>query len=242
MSYNFILLQTGHELQNFSSKTITNPDHQLQIPVGRGRQLRTIYIPGQTETVPTNIPDGMGPLTLPGDFNQTINNQFCFLLENNGSENLSLNMKALNNYDVANITQDTQGNTALLNASDNIMQNTWYNVTQTISHNQITTRLTDANGTLIGTMSTGSSGMALLVANNVDSAVVFKNLKYCQISDNPDNQPQTITPTPIRSPQTVVSNEWYLPYVVFTIALISGLSLTFLLNERRTRKKAQNKN
>jgi len=225
LSYNFILLQTGHEAQNFSSKTLTVPSSEQNLTVGRSRQLRTIHIPGQTETVPTNIPDGMGPLTLPSDFNQTINNQFCFLLQNSGPENFSLNMKALNNYDIANITQDTQIDTALLNVSDSIKGNIWYNVTQNMSFNQITTRITDANGTLIDTMTTRSNALAILVANNVDNAVVFKNLQYQNVN-NPSE-------TPLSSPQTAISNDWYLPYVILAITLISGLSLALLFFERK---------
>jgi len=175
--------------------------------------------------VPTNIPDGMGPLTLPSDFNQTINNQFCFLLQNSGPENFSLNMKALNNYDIANITQDTQIDTALMNVSDSIKGNIWYNVTQNMSFNQITTRITDANGTLIDTMTTRSNALAILVANNVDNAVVFKNLQYQNVN-NPSQ-------TPLSSPQTAISNDWYLPYVILAITLISGLSLVLLFFERK---------
>ncbi len=225
LSYNFILLQTGHEAQNYSSKTIKIPDSEQKVTIGRSRLTRTIHIIGGTVTAPTNIPDGMGPLTLPSDFSHTINNQFCFLLQNHGSENYSLSMDALNDYSISNITQDTQSNTALLNASDNIKENTWYNVTQIISNKQITTRITDANGTLIDTMTTCSNTLAILIANNVDNAVVFKNLQY-QNQVNPYQ-------TPLSSPQTIVSDEGYFQYVILAIALISGLSLALLFLKRK---------
>jgi hypothetical protein len=231
LSYNFILLQTGHEAQNYSSKTINIPDSEQSMTVGRNRLTRTIHIRGDTVTAPTSIPDGMGPLTVPSDFNQTINNQFCFQLQNNGLDNYSLNMDALDYYDIANLTQDTQSNTALLNATDNIKENTWYNVTQNILNNQITTRITDANGTLIDTMTTFSNNLTILIANNVDNAVVFKNLKY---------QNQVIPhQTPLSSPKTTLSDERYFQYLILAITLISGLSLVLLFLERK--KSARNR-
>jgi len=168
---------------------------------------------------------------LPSDFSHTINNQFCFLLQNNGSENYSLSMDALNDHEMANITQDTQGNTALLNASYKIKENTWYNVTQIISSDQITTRITDANGTLIDTMITCSNTLAILIANNVDNAVVFKNLQY-QNQVNP-------TQTPLSSPQTIVSDDWYFQYVILALTMILVLSLALLFFERK--KSAKNR-
>ena len=231
LSYNFVLLQTGHEAQNYSSKTIKIPDSEQNMTIGRSRLTRTIHFLGDTVTVPTNIPEGMGPLTVPSDFSHTINNQFCFLLQNYGSENYSLSMDALNDYDIANITKDTQSNTALLNASDNIKENIWYNVTQNISNNQITTRITDANGTLIDTMTTCSNTLAILIANNVDNAVVFKNLQY-QNQVNPYQ-------TPLSSPYTIVSDEWYFQYIILTLALILVISLALLFFERKKSAKIE---
>ena len=165
------------------------------------RQIRTIEVPGWTITEPTNVPDGMGPLTLPSDFNETINDQFCFLLQNNGLDNYSLNMKALDGYDMANLTQVDQSNTALLNASGNIREDTWYTITEGICGNQITTYINDANGTLVGSMTTPQSALAILVANNVDNAVIFKNLQF----HNP------IVPTESPKNQALILVDYLLP-------------------------------
>jgi hypothetical protein len=219
-SYNFIVLQTGHPASNYSSQTITTPPHEQQMRIGRNRQIRTVQIPGQTLTVPTNVPDGMGPLTLPPDFNQTINNQFCFLLQNNGSDNFSLNMKALDGYDVANMTQDNQSNMAFVNASGVIKENTWYKITEGISENEITARINDANGTLIGRMTTPSDAVAILVANNVDNAVVFKNLQFQNVN--------TPTQTPEPNAKVTSNISLFSSYVVVAVVLLVTISAAML--------------
>ena len=122
----------------------------------------------------------LAPLMLPDDFNQTINNQFCFILQNN-SGNYSLNVNALNDYEMSNITQGNGSNTAFMNASENIKENAWYNVTASISDNGITANLYNTNGTLIENMvtpynATNSNETVMLITNNVDSAVIFKDL------------------------------------------------------------------
>ena len=170
--------------------------------------------------MPTNVPDGMGPLTLPSNFNQTINNQFCFLLQNNGLDNYSLDMKALDSYDVANLTQDNQSNTAFVNVSGIIKENTWYKITEGISGNEITAYINDANGTLIGRMTTPSDAVAILVANNVDNAVVFKNLQFQSVS--------TPTQTPEPNAKITDDNSLFSSYVVLAVVLFVSLSAAVL--------------
>lgn len=179
LSYDFTILQTGHTVSNVSTKTITIPASEQIIRIGRNQRV-TIQIPSKTITVP-DVPSDMKPMTLPDEFNQTINNQFCFILQNN-SGNYSLNVRGLNDYDMSNISQSNGSNAAFLNASENIKENTWYKVTESISDNGITANLYNTNGTLVESMvtpynTTNSNEMVMLMTNNVDSAVVFKDLK-----------------------------------------------------------------
>jgi hypothetical protein len=216
---------------NYSSQTITGPSYELQTSSGRYfRQPRTIEIPGQTITEPTNVPDGMGPLTLPSDFNHTINDQFCFLLQNNGLDNYSLNMKALDDYDMANLTQENQSNTALLNVSGNVKEDAWYTITEDESGNQITAYINDANGTFLGSMTTPQSAIAILVANDVDNAVIFKNLQI-HAPLVPKGSPEPAANTPNLSGLLT-------PYfVLVVIFVVSVLAAVFTLVKKKSSKK-----
>ena len=192
-SYDFIVLQAGHTVSNVPTKTVTIPASELTIITGRNRQTKTIQIPEKTITVPINVPTDLVPLRLPDDFNQTINNQFCFILQNNNG-NYSLNVRGLNDDDVSTIRQDNGSNTAFMNATESITENTWYKVTASISENGITANLYNSDGTLIESMATpydtlNSNEMAMLMTNNVDSAVVFKDLKV-QTPNNTTQPPE----------------------------------------------------
>lgn len=175
-SYNFRILQTGHSASNVSGQTITLPSYHEKIYSGRSHMAQIVEVPEQTYTVPSEVPQGMGPMTLPSDINQTINNQFCFLIQNDGYDNYSLNMKALNSYDLSNITKDA-ANTNLINISDNLNEDTWYTVVESILDNQVTAQVKDSNGTVIENIAPSSNcnNTVLLVANNVDNAVIMKN-------------------------------------------------------------------
>ena len=128
-SYDFTILQAGQTGSNVQTETITIPASEQTIRLGRSSQIKTIQIPAETITVPVNVPPDLVPLMLPSDFNQTINNQFCFILQNN-SGNYSLNVNALNDYEMSNAIQGNGSNTAFMNASENIKENAWYNVTR----------------------------------------------------------------------------------------------------------------
>ena len=91
-SYDFNVLQAGQPVSNVPTKTVTIPASTQTIRVGRTNQIKTVKVPEQIETVPVNVPQDLSPLMLPNDFNQTINNKFCFVLQNNDG-NYSLNAK-----------------------------------------------------------------------------------------------------------------------------------------------------
>jgi hypothetical protein len=229
-SYDFSILQTGHEATNISTETITIPDNKENTNLGRNRHVQFSSVPEQTLTVPTDLPPNMGPLTLPDNFNEAINNQFCFLLQNNGVNNCSLNMRALNGTAISNITEDNPSNMAFLNASDNLKDNTWYTITQSISEKLITTQINSLNGTLIKNMVTpcnvDNKQVVVLVANNVDSAVIMKDLKI-QAQNNPAQTPST-------TKKTIETANLIDVYVILAIVLaISSLAVTLYIKQKR---------
>ena len=218
-SYNFAVLQTGHTVSNVQSETITMQASEKTISMGirRNRQLYEIQLPARTITEPIIVPQGLTPVRLPDDFNQTINDQFCFILQNiNGT--LSLNVNAMNEYEMSNITQGSNNNISFMNASGNIKENTWYNVTGSISDKSITSNLFNTNGTLVESLTmatpynvTDSYEAIMLIANNVDSAVIFKDLTVQSL--NSDSQ-------------LIESNE---ESTIYSEMLISYVSLSLLL-------------
>jgi len=228
-SYDFTILQAGQTGSNVQTETITIPGSTQTVGFGRINQMRTIQIPKETMTIPVNIPQGLVPLMLPSDFNQTINNQFCFILQNS-SGNYSLNVSALNDYEMSNITQSVGYNTGFMNASEDIKENAWYNVTATISDNGIAANLYNTNGTLIESTvtpynATNSNEMVMLITNNVDNAVIFKNLTVNTFSNPVQHQTS--------KGKTTNKNGSLFPYVGLTILLVATFSVALVYAKKK---------
>ncbi len=231
-SYDFMILPTGHEPSNVQTQTVTVPAREISMR-GAGRQNHSLLIPERTFVVPANVPQGLEPLSLPDDFNQTINNQFCLTLQSNSSDNYSLSFQGLSGYDLTNIL-DNQGNTVFVNATDHLIENTWYSISSVISMNGIATKLEDANGTVIASKATsydaGNNSMILLIANNVDNAVSFKDLNI-----------QTLN-TPIQatesSPKPTINHDEITFYIILTLLLagIIAIAAAFYLKKTKLLK------
>jgi hypothetical protein len=127
------------------------------------------------------IPRGFQPLRLPDDIEETTNNQFGFILENSGNNNYSLNVKSLDTYEATKMKTSGGNGTAFMNASSCIEENMWYKVVAKISEDEVTAEVQDTNGTVIEKISTinnavNVSKLVILLTNNTDRAVAFKNL------------------------------------------------------------------
>jgi hypothetical protein len=171
---------------------------------------------------------------LPDDFNETINNQFCLILESNLSNNYSLNFKGLNGYDMTNIVLYNEGGTALVNATDSIKENTWYRITAVISDSGITTTIHDMSGAIIESKAvlcdaTGANKMVLLIANSIDSAVAFKNLRI-QTLNSVDQPQESLKPT---SPAGAI------PYLVISILLVLIVAAAIALYAKKKKNLAK---
>jgi len=190
LSYSFIVLQAGQTISNVQIQTITVPASQGTVTIGGGRNpVRfTTSMPAYNETVPVNVPNGLEQFDLPSNFNQTINNELCFILQNNGEANYCLNVKAQSDDDLSNL----QASAAIVNATGNIKQDTWYQITTKITDNTATTNISDSNGTLIeSTVNPNVSNQTvLLITNNEDTAIALKNLTIQ--TQNTAQQPQSI--------------------------------------------------
>jgi hypothetical protein len=227
LSYNFIVLQAGQTISNVQTTNVTIPASQERILTPNGR-IKTINVPAYNETVPLSVPNGLAPLRLPDDFNQTIDNQFCFILQNN-ADNYCLNIKGLSDDEISGM----QANAAITNATGNIKEDTWYKMTTNITDNTATTNLSDVNGTLIEITSNSNSSnqTVLLITNNEDTAIALKNLTI---------QTQTTSTTSPQQPQTTqkpASNHGNLSIALsVVVSILVAATVTATLYVRKQRK------
>jgi hypothetical protein len=192
--------------------------------------------PSEKVTVPENVPDDLVPIMLPSDFNQTINDQFCFILQNNDG-NYSLNVNALNDYEMSNIIQGNESNAAFMNASENIKENAWYSVKESLSSKAITTNLYNPNGTLIDSTITpydaaNVNETVMLIANNIDRAVIFKDLTVKTLSK---------TTQPLKSSEkTTKESGLLLLYVALSILLVAAFAAALVYVKKKRQMKEKN--
>ncbi len=235
LSYSFIVLPTGSVESEIPTRKVTVPASEYTIRTAN-RQTHVFEVPAQTVVVPANIPQGLEPLLLPDDFNHTINDKFCFIIEENMDSNYSLNVKGLNDYNVSDI-KGQQDSACFLNATQSIEENTWYKVTMTILGGEVTTNLQGENGAPIESLSSSKASefnqkLVLLIGNDADSAVLFRDLKIevmnkaLQPPKNTDQMPESL--------------DFPLPYVygmMFLAVLISASASVYAFKKRQKRLK-----
>jgi hypothetical protein len=233
-SYDFMVLPAGHTVSNVETATVEIPASQQTVRI-RNQTITTTF-PGETFTVPINVPDNMAPLRLPEGFNQSVNNQFCFIVQKDSGDNFSLNVKALNDDDLSNIARDNGKSADFNNASQIINDNAWYRAITTVSGDGITSNLFNANGTLVESTAVNSalSGnkAVTLIANNQDHAIVFKDLKI----ENLNHQQQSPSP----KEATTFTSPSIIPYVALSILLAAtSIAVFFIKRQKSHTTKAQ---
>jgi hypothetical protein len=238
-SYDFAVLPTGHEGSNVQTENVTIPARKQTIFMPR-RQTRTIVIPESTLIVPTNVPLGLQPLRLPDDFNKTINNKFCLFLHSSSADNYSLSLKGLNSYDMTEM-QDPESNTTFANASGLIEENIWYNVMAVIATNGITIDIKEKNGTLVQNETTpydttGTKEMVILITDNVDSAIAFRNLEIQMLNETAKQSLEKSNPPS--------SGGELAPYIVmsFLLALIFATVMVLIAKINHSQKNGSSSN
>jgi hypothetical protein len=182
------------------------------------------------------IPKGFQPLRLPDDIEQTTNNQFGFILQNSGGNNYTLNVRGLDDYDMAQINKPDGNRTAFMNASTNIKEDTWYKVVASISEDEITANLHNMDGTPIESMTIANdeidiSELVILITNNTDRAVAFKNLKVETL--NTPTQPADDDEGPEGDEKAAEGSELLAPYVNLAILLVATFAAVVYVKKRR---------
>jgi hypothetical protein len=183
----FIILRDKHNLSSIQTVKITIPATTQGVHLWE-EQWTIIQIPERTITEIVNMPEGMHPRKLPENFDQTINNKFGFIMRNVIGDNYSVNIKGMNAYDIAQINQPNGKGTVLLNASKFIRENRWYKVKAAMTENETTIALYYINGTLIENTqipfdNANDSDLVVLIADNTEKAVAFKNLRVSTLAE-----------------------------------------------------------
>jgi len=166
---------------------------------------------------------GDQPLRLPD--NMVKNDQFCFILQRNQS-NYNVDVKALDENAVSQI--QANGN-AFLDASGKVKENTWYTITAKLSAKEVTAEVRDMDGNLLERTATNNAAnvdeFGILMANNTDRAVAFKNLEVTT-QDQPI-QPLDGNATPPSEYEVVM------PYINWAIVIVSVLASVVYVAKRR---------
>jgi hypothetical protein len=192
-----------------------------------------VTIPREGETNESikeiEIPKGFQPLRLPDDIERTTNNQFGFILRNSGENNYTLNVRGLDDYQVTRMNTVGGDGTAFMNTSGCIKEDTWYKVVARISEDEVTAELHDVNGTVIESIATPAAAnvneLVILLANNTDRAVAFKNLNV----ETLNNQTQ-----PASKDETATNiTELLAPYATFPILVATVFAAAVYLKKRK---------
>lgn len=198
-------------------------------------QIITIPRIGETKESIENIsiPKGLQPLRLPDDIEQTTNNQFGFILRNSGGNNYTLNVRGLDNYEMAKINPLGGNGTAFMNTSACIKENTWYKVEARISEDETTAELYDINGTLLENIATindavNPSELVILIANNTGRAIAFKNLNIETL-----NQTTPIPQPPEAAKKAATVGELLAPYITIALLLVTVFAAVVYLKKRK---------
>ncbi len=227
LSYNFIVLPAGQTISNVPTTNVSVSASVQRLLMHNGKVM-AVEIPAHNETVPLDVPQGFEPLMLPDDFNQTLDNQFSLILQNTAG-NYSLNIKGLSQEDLSNM----QTTATVTNATGNIKENVWYQITTTVNGNSASTSLSYENGILIQSASSQnmSNPAVLLLTNNEDTAIAFKNIAIQTPNTSP--QPQTT-----QKPTSTPGNPNLALYVV--IAILAAATIVAALYVKKVKKAAEN--
>jgi len=225
----FIAVKTGQIITKGQTQTVTIPAGETRIRTRRG--YITLPRAEQTITAPMNLPGSAQLVELPNDLT---NNQFSLVLKDKGENNYAVEVRGIDNKELSEITQPDGNATILLDATTEIKEDTWYDLTARLSNDEITAIVRDANGTLLESKTAkedtfGKSNFGILMTNNNDKIVAFKNLKI-----EPLNQPNSPSIDDGQIEQLV---RLFVPYGNITIVIAAILVTTIHLKKRSNQSK-----
>ena len=178
-----------------------------------------------------NIPKGLQPLRLPQDIEETTNDQFGFILKNHNN-NYTLNMRSLDDNEIILSHNQDETKKIFMNTSKQIQENKWYTVEALISEIEITASIRDEYGNLVEkitqtkTKEQTINELQILLTNNTDKAIAFKNLRFEPLSET--LQEKNNPPEPYL----------HLPkYTIFVLLLSIALIGTIYTKKRIQKKK-----
>jgi hypothetical protein len=210
LSGEFIVLQ--------NKQNATTQENEQTITLQQNRRYAAVQISEQALTVPSE---------------QSTNNWFGFILQNNSEGNYTASVKVLNSGASTRLTtQLAENSKTLMNASISTRENTWYKVAAKISEGGKTAELYDANGTLLqnitdaGSVLDSVSESGVLVAYDPDAVVVFKNLKAETLSQ---------AAPPVDAGQTPAGDELeqLAPCIGLTVLLAVAVAAVTYIKERK---------
>jgi len=228
----FIILRDKQNTSSIQTQKITIPASEKILRLGRNRWA-TIQVPERTTMIPVSVPKGMHQVILPENFDLTINNKFGFILRNDIGDNYSVSVRGMDDSDIAQINQPNGNGTVFMNAFASIKDNVWYTVVARISENETTATIYDVNGTLLESTPLAHdkryiSDLVILIADNTEKAVVFKNLRVSTL-DEP------LQPLLEGNEKAVNGHELLAPNVAVTILL----TITFAAMVYKKRKSSR---
>jgi hypothetical protein len=167
------VLLSGEFMMLSSGQPTVVPKVQQIITIPKSEII--ITLPGRRTMV---IPRMITTIT---ESEQTVNNQFGFILRHDGGDNYTATVRVMEDG-ASQTTEQLQDNSAFMNASIDTRENTWYKVIAKINEDKRTTELYDANGTLIKTEENrkdalNSGEFGVLMSYDINTVIAFKNLK-----------------------------------------------------------------
>ena len=143
----------------------------------------------------------------------------------------------MDSYEVTKINPPIGKGTTFLNTSGVIKENMWYKVTAKISKKEVTAEVQDTDGTLIERISNNNkdenvSKLVLLLTNNTDRAIAFKNLNIDSI-----NQPTKKAENKESAANGTELLEQYSPFILLIATIVM---VSVYVNKRKNRKNLSN--
>jgi len=182
----FIIMRDKQNVSSIQTQEITIPARE--VVVGWRSRWFVRQIPERTQTEPVNIPEGMQQRRLPNNFDQIMNNKFGFIMRNSIGDNYRVSIKGMNANDFVPTNQLNGTKTVFMNVSSSIRENMWYKVEAVMTETEIITTLYDVEGALVDSMqipcdNTNVSDLVLLIVDNTEKSVAFKNLKVSPLDE-----------------------------------------------------------
>ena len=183
----FIILRDKHNFSSIQMQERTIPGTVQGVQICNGLWT-IIQVPERTIRELVNVPIGLLPIRLPDNFDQTMNNNFGFVMRSSTGDNYSVCIKGMNAYDVAQINQPNGNGKVLMNASEFIRDNIWYKVKAVMTENETTIAFYYVNGTLLEKTKillddANASDLVVLITDNTEKAVAFKKLTVSTLDE-----------------------------------------------------------